>query len=110
MFLFPLFIPATLLAVPSGQVITWADGAQGTVEFEGDEHAEEGYTCESCHPSLFQMKKGSAGMTMELLNKGQFCGSCHNGKAAFSASDPKECHECHKKAKEHHDGKDKHHD
>ena len=101
--LFLILIPAALLAVPSGQTITWKGGGQGTVQFEGDEHAEKGYKCESCHPSLFEKKKGSAKMTMASLNAGQFCGACHNGKVAFSTDDPKKCHECHKTKKEHHD-------
>ncbi len=99
--------PNTLLAVPPGKSITWNGGGQGTVKFEGDEHAEKGYKCESCHPSLFQMKEGAAKMTMDLLDKGKFCGACHNGKAAFSTSDPEKCHECHKTKKKH---RKKHHD
>jgi c(7)-type cytochrome triheme protein len=105
-----IFIPATLLAVPSGQIITWEGGGQGTVRFEGDEHAEKEYKCESCHPSLFPMKKGSAKMTMNLLNNGRFCGSCHNGKVAFSTSDLQKCHECYKTKKRHLDHKDGHRD
>ena len=104
------FFASNVSAVPSGQVLTWEGGGQGRVKFEGSEHAEKGYKCDSCHPSLFEKKKGAARMTMDLLNKGQFCGACHNGKAAFSTTDSKKCHECHKKSKKHHDKKDKHHD
>jgi len=103
-------IPTTLLAVPSGKSITWEGGGQGTVKFEGHEHAKKGYKCESCHPSLFQKKKGSAKMTMDLLNQGKFCGACHDGNTAFSTSNPKKCHECHKTKNKHHDKKGKHHD
>ena len=102
--------PTTLLAVPSGKSITWEDGDQGVVKFEGREHAEKGYICESCHRSLFQKKKGAAKMTMALLNQGKFCGACHNGNIAFSTSNPKKCHECHKTKNKHHDKKNKHHD
>jgi c(7)-type cytochrome triheme protein len=49
-------------------------------------------------------------MTMNLLNKGQFCGACHNGKVAFSTNDPGKCHECHKRREKHHHRKNKHHD
>jgi c(7)-type cytochrome triheme protein len=104
------FLPSVVLAVPSGQTLTWPDGSQGPVEFEGEEHAEQGLKCASCHPLLFKMKKGSAKMTMNLLNKGQFCGACHNGKVAFSTNDPGKCHECHKRRKKHHQRKNKHHD
>lgn len=91
-----LALPSLLFAVPSGKTITWPGGGYGTVKFEGDEHSEKGYNCDACHPGLFQMKKGSAKLTMDSLNKGLFCGACHNGISAFSTSDPKECHECHK--------------
>jgi len=104
------FIGSNVFAVPSGQIVTWEGGGYGTVKFEGSEHAEKGYKCAACHPALFQNKKGSAKMTMALLDKGQFCGACHNGKAAFSTNNPKKCHECHKAKKKHHDKKDKHHD
>ncbi len=104
------FFASNVLAVPPGKIVIWEGGGQGAVKFEGTEHAEKGYKCESCHPSLFEMKKGSAKMTMDLLNKGQFCGACHNGKVAFSTSDTGKCHECHKNKKKHHDKKDKHHD
>jgi c(7)-type cytochrome triheme protein len=104
------FFPTTLLAVPSGKSITWKGGGQGTVKFEGREHAEKGYNCESCHPSLFEKKKGSAKMTMDLLNQGKFCGACHNGKTAFGTDNPKKCHECHKTKNKQHGKKDKQHD
>lgn len=103
MLLFMLFIPAALPAVPPGQIITWEDGAQGKVKFEGEEHAEKGYKCGACHPSLFQMKKGSAIITMDALDKGQFCGHCHDGKTAFATDNPRKCNECHKKEKKHHE-------
>lgn len=104
------FLTSNVLAVPSGQIVIWPGGDQGPVKFEGDEHAEKGFKCGSCHPSLFEKKKGSARMTMDLLNKGEFCGACHNDKVAFGTSDTGKCHECHKKKKNHHDNKDKHHE
>lgn len=116
-FAFVIFalMPSGALAVPSGKVLTWEGGGQGTVKFEGREHAEKGYKCDTCHPSIFQMKKGAAKMTMELLNQGKFCGACHNGKTAFGTNDPKKCHECHKMKKKHeeherHKGHDRGHD
>ncbi len=108
-------LPAAALAVPSGKTLTWPDGTQGTVAFEGKEHAEKGLKCDACHPGLFPMKKGAAKMTMEALNQGRFCGACHNGTAAFSTADPKKCHKCHKaesgkKHKEKHGESHGHHD
>jgi c(7)-type cytochrome triheme protein len=53
--------------------------------------------CPACHTKLFQMKKHSAKITMAAINKGEFCGNCHNGKKAYAATDPKNCVRCHKK-------------
>jgi len=108
--LFLISGPTALFAVPPGQVVTWEGGGQGKVTFEGDEHAEKGYKCDSCHPSLFQMKKGASRITMDSLNKGRFCGACHDGKVAFSTSNPQKCHECHKAKKKYRIHNDKHHD
>ncbi len=58
---------------------------------------EKKLQCPECHTKIFQMKKGAASpeMTMAKLNEGQFCGTCHNAKKAFSTKDPKECTKCH---------------
>lgn len=90
-----LFPEANAGAVGPGKALTWPGGGRGVVEFEGEEHSEEGYGCADCHPALFSMRRRAAAMTMEALDAGGFCGACHNGKRAFSTSDPKECHECH---------------
>ena len=70
-FLFVLFMglssPSLSYAVQSGKTLTWPGGGQGVVEFEEKEHAKKGYKCDSCHPKLFQMKKGGAKMTMSAL-------------------------------------------
>jgi c(7)-type cytochrome triheme protein len=111
--LFILFsLTSILFAVPADKTITWEGSGQGQVIFEGDEHAEKRYNCDSCHPSLFQMKKGAAKVTLASHTNGQLCNACHNGTTAFSTDNPKECHECHKTGKNHHNNKekDKHHD
>jgi c(7)-type cytochrome triheme protein len=102
-------------AVGPGKELSWPGGGAGTVRFEGKDHAEEGHGCKDCHPGLFTMKYGAAKMTMAALNSGKYCGACHNGKAAFSTTDPKECHECHKDRSKHgedddHKGRKKKHD
>jgi c(7)-type cytochrome triheme protein len=101
-------LPANGAAVPSGQIITWEGGGQGTVKFEGEEHAEHGYACDACHPRLFAEKKGSAKMTMADMNQGRYCGACHNGKTTFGTNDPRKCHECHRtgKGRDHHSERD----
>jgi c(7)-type cytochrome triheme protein len=100
-------------AVGPGKTLVWPGGGRGEVLFEGDEHAEKGYTCKDCHPGLFSMKHGTAKIAMAALDRGGLCGACHNGTTTFSTKDPKKCHECHKKGKKRekhaeHDGKKKH--
>lgn len=61
------------------------------VTFSHQNHAKRS-GCSACHPSVFQMKKGGNRITMEEMYKGNNCGKCHNGKAAFSAKDCAKCH------------------
>jgi len=51
------------------------------------------FACKECHPKLFGMKKTQGKMTMDEMNKGRFCGSCHDGNTAASLTD---CDKCHK--------------
>jgi len=47
--------------------------------------------CEVCHPEIFPIKKGAAKYTMHEIEKGEYCGVCHN-KVAFPILDCKRCH------------------
>lgn len=100
--------PQAGFAVPADRELLWPGGGRGVVKFEGEEHSKEGFKCDDCHPAIFEMKHGAAKMTMAEMNKGSFCGACHDGKTTFSTSDPRKCHECHKS--EFGDGKAHHHD
>jgi c(7)-type cytochrome triheme protein len=51
--------------------------------------------CSRCHYEIFEMAKGSYGMTMEKITKGEFCGMCHNGRNAFDVHDKMHCDRCH---------------
>jgi c(7)-type cytochrome triheme protein len=35
-------------------------------------------------------------MEMSKINKGDFCGKCHNGQKGFDVKDPKNCDRCHR--------------
>ncbi len=83
-------------AVPSGKTLEWPTAA-GKVIFDGKVHAEKGLKCSDCHTKIFKMKKGADEMTMAEINKGKFCGECHNGKKAFKTDDAANCSRCHKK-------------
>jgi len=52
--------------------------------------------CQGCHPKLYTNAKQRKVATMDEMEKGKSCGSCHNDKvAAFSVSD--NCDMCHAK-------------
>jgi c(7)-type cytochrome triheme protein len=57
------------------------------------------YRCSVCHPAIFEMEQGANEVTMESINKGQFCGRCHTGKAAFDV-DFQTCARCHRTPEE----------
>jgi c(7)-type cytochrome triheme protein len=85
------------MAVPPGNKVEFAGGPMGKVVFDGKTHADKGAKCNDCHTKIFQMKKGSTKITMAAMNKGETCGTCHNGTKAFTSNDPKNCKNCHKK-------------
>jgi c(7)-type cytochrome triheme protein len=60
-------------------------------QFSHDAHAKRS-GCGDCHPATFIMKAGAASVTMKDINKGAYCGACHNGKKAFSAGECAKCH------------------
>src|SRR5271157_107036 len=64
----------------------------GPVQFIHQVHTAK-FSCEKCHPKLFAMKKTQGKMTMDAMNNGKYCGSCHNGKIAVAVT---ECDKCHK--------------
>ncbi len=51
------------------------------------------FGCNDCHTVVFKYKKGGSGIKMDDIYQNKFCGTCHNGKTAFSSS---ECQRCHK--------------
>jgi len=53
------------------------------------------YRCDACHDRLFKMESGANEITMDMINKGQACGTCHNGKRAFAVTF-EGCDRCHR--------------
>ncbi len=67
------------------------------VLFDHEKHVKaNGRTCSKCHYGVFQMEKGSNRMNMNKITKGDFCGTCHNGKIAFDVDHREHCAKCHK--------------
>ncbi len=54
-------------------------------------------TCDTCHPDIFEKKRGSAkakgDYTMSSFAEGNYCGACHDGDMAFDANS--QCSTCH---------------
>jgi c(7)-type cytochrome triheme protein len=74
--------------------ITFARTASpGPVTFRHATHTA-GRACTACHPRPYRMKKtvGPPGMAM---HESASCGSCHDGKAAFSVENADACARCH---------------
>jgi c(7)-type cytochrome triheme protein len=71
----------------------------GKVTFDHNTHLEKGQKCLSCHgkDKPFKTKNGtSPDLTMKAYNEGKACGTCHNGKVAFSTKEMGDCLKCHK--------------
>jgi c(7)-type cytochrome triheme protein len=52
------------------------------------------FKCPDCHTKTFPYKANSLKASMASMEKGKSCGSCHNGKDAFTVAG--ECDKCHK--------------
>jgi c(7)-type cytochrome triheme protein len=73
------------------------------VVFSHKTHLErEHLRCTECHPGVFNMnivknfgEKTGPAYTM-MVEKGKYCGACHNGEKAFSLSDRANCARCHR--------------
>lgn len=101
---------AALLVVVVATTLTTAWGDElGTVKFtRADKSGMEippaifphaihriAYKCTACHDELFPMKAGSSKITMDAIQDGKFCGTCHNGTRAFPSTFAT-CSRCHR--------------
>jgi c(7)-type cytochrome triheme protein len=50
------------------------------------------FGCYACHPATFP--EGAVGFTHDDMNRGRFCGRCHDGRLAFSIKKAN-CDACH---------------
>lgn len=91
--------PEVLAGGGPGKIIFKNTKSFAPVVFDHAKHKEAGTACGDCHDSLFQKKAGSTdtdnALTMKALRQGKFCGTCHNGKQAFTAR--RNCKKCHQK-------------
>lgn len=53
------------------------------------------FKCHVCHDAIFQMKAGANPVTMDAIQAGKYCGSCHNDNTAFGVTF-EACGRCHR--------------
>lgn len=69
--------------------------------FSHNKHlGRESMKCTECHPHVFNMKVDNklvkqGHLTMEQMEKGKYCGVCHDNTKAFGVSDKNSCRRCH---------------
>ena len=73
--------------------ILFKEKEAGDVTFSHAFHIQS-FGCSECHPDLFKAERGANKATMEEMEKGKFCGACHDGSTAFSVAEA--CDSCHK--------------
>jgi c(7)-type cytochrome triheme protein len=73
--------------------MVFVDANAGNVTFSHEGHIGT-FACDECHPDLFKPEKGADKMTMQAMEKGEFCGACHDGSTAFGVAE--DCESCHK--------------
>ena len=83
--------------LPAGVAMTQSGDSPGQVTFKHETHVDAAKPmCTSCHPREFRILKESAPrprITHTEMDKGHYCGSCHNGKKAFALDDCAACHQ-----------------
>jgi c(7)-type cytochrome triheme protein len=52
------------------------------------------FRCYVCHDAIFEMKAGANAVSMDAIQSGKFCGTCHNGVKAFQPTFDT-CPRCH---------------
>jgi c(7)-type cytochrome triheme protein len=85
--------------VGGGDIKFEAKGSDlGPVIFSHEYHVNKAKNkCTDCHVKIFPMKKQELKDAQAAFGEGKYCGSCHNGKKAFSATAKADCSKCHKK-------------
>lgn len=84
--------PIAVLAIPESVRLPQApDQDEVGATFSHWTHGE--YGCFVCHPGLFPQQKKT--FTHDDMDKGMYCGACHDGKLAFAPGDA-DCETCHR--------------
>ena len=75
--------------------ITFIEKDAGNVNFSHKNHTSL-YKCGECHIGIFKTARSKTKVSMKEMEAGKSCGSCHDGKTAFSVATDKDCDKCHK--------------
>lgn len=82
--------------LPDGLQVPKAADSPGQVTFNHGTHVDaDKPSCTGCHPREFPILKASkrTAITHADMEKGKYCGSCHDGKKAFAMDDCSYCHQ-----------------
>lgn len=77
---------------PAG-VYSYSIKTAAPVPFSHETHLGT-YKCQDCHSKIFRLTENRGGVTMTSMETGKSCGSCHDGKQAFSVK--ANCASCHR--------------
>jgi len=79
-----------------GGNITFRPQKAKKVVFSHDLHVQNSrLPCVRCHLAVYRMAKGmDKPVTMAEMNQGKSCGTCHDGKGAFTVQE--NCSRCHR--------------
>ncbi|HEX2310460.1 MAG TPA: cytochrome c3 family protein, partial [Vicinamibacterales bacterium] len=100
--LFGAIVAATAVAqdmprLPGPIKMTRTGDSPGQVIFTHATHVDASApACTTCHPREFRILKASprrAPVTHAAMDKGRYCGACHDGKKAFALDDCAACHQ-----------------
>lgn len=70
--------------------------APAPVTFRHATHVDESAPrCTGCHPATHKILRRGGPVTHADMEAGRSCGACHDGKAAFAATDSDACEFCH---------------
>ena len=90
----PLLLHGAVRAVTIQDAVYTTKNA-GKVVFNHGSHLRQNglaNNCRACHDAIFNLKKKKH-YSMADMNKGLSCGTCHDGKRAFSADQCVRCHQ-----------------
>ena len=87
---------ASLPRLPAALLLEKGTDSPGQVTFNHETHVDaEKPACTVCHSREFRILKTSrrTAITHTEMDKGKYCGSCHDGKKAFAMDDCTFCHQ-----------------